>query len=100
MGKPVLKIQKTKDQVKLIATGDLTVQHSKVFRDFLVENNSHQQEVNLEMNEATALDIAGIQLAYAWQKGIKSKGGNAMVSLPTNSNLLDLLEKSRITKMF
>src|SRR4051812_33488984 len=100
MGKPILRIEKTNDQVKLVAQGDLTVQHAKELHSFLLQNSDHQSEIHLIMTEAASLDIAGIQLAYAWKSDLYKQGRKAIVTLPDRNDLFDLLEKSGINKIF
>jgi anti-anti-sigma regulatory factor len=100
MAKPTLKIEKTKDRVTLLATGDLTVQHAKELHGFLLNNCDHKKEVHLVLKDVTALDVACIQLVYAWRKYIRKQDGNAIIRMPADSSLLDLLEKTGITKIF
>jgi hypothetical protein len=100
MAKPEIKIEKTNDKVRLVATGNLTVQHSKELQQILLLHCDFKNEVQLVLDEAVALDIAGIQLAYAWKSKVIKNGGLAQVTLPVEQNLFQLLEKATITKLF
>jgi anti-anti-sigma regulatory factor len=100
MANPVLKIEITQDEVMLVAAGDLTAQHSGELRLFLLQNCDHSKKIHLAMDGATALDIAGIQLAYTWKSEVIKKGGDAVVTLPPSTNLFHLLEKASASKFF
>jgi hypothetical protein len=100
MANPVLKIEMTEDEVMLVAAGDLTVQHSRELRLFLLQNCDHTKKIHLAMDGATALDIAGIQLAYTWKSEVIKNGGDAVVTLPASTNLFHLLEKASASKFF
>jgi anti-anti-sigma regulatory factor len=100
MAKPALKIEKTKDKVKLVVTGNLTIQHSKELQRLLLQHCDFKKAVQLVLNNVAALDVAGIQLAYAWKSEVIKKGGLAEVTLPVEKTLLQLLEKASITKIF
>jgi anti-anti-sigma regulatory factor len=100
MAKPELTIEETNDKVKLLVTGNLTVQHSKELQRILLQHCEFKTTVQLVLDDVAALDVAGIQLAYAWKNEVIKKGGVAEVSLPAERALLELLDKASITKIF
>jgi anti-anti-sigma factor len=100
MTKPTLKIEHGKHRITLTVSGDLTVQHSRELREFFFNNTEIKKENRLVLKGVTALDIAGIQLIYAWRNSIETRGGRTRLTMPGSNNLRDLLEKTGITKLF
>jgi ABC-type transporter Mla MlaB component len=100
MAKPTLKFESSDDKVRLIAVGDWAVQYATEVKSSLMQAFVPAKEIHLDLKEVTALDLSGIQLTYAWITEIRKQGTPVVVSMPTDASLLDLLEKSRITKLF
>ena len=99
MAKPTLHATTGPEGTSLIARGDLAIQHAGELKNLFLESMNWQGNTRLDLNEVTALDVAGIQLTYLWKLGMQQLGCKVTIAWPQNESLRDLLEKCGITKL-
>jgi anti-anti-sigma regulatory factor len=97
MASGILKINQDEGGLQLVAEGDFTVRNSASIKTALLESISRQGNETLVLKDVTALDLAGIQLAYAWRKVLQAQGRDASIVLPEDEGIKDLVRKTGIT---
>ncbi len=84
----------------MICSNGFNAANAESIKAELMESVERTGEEILSLQHATALDITGIQLAFAWRKALTAQGRKATVELPRAENINDLLVKTGVTKLF
>lgn len=100
MSNVILEITENNQVVHMICTNDFNASNAASIKVELMQSVERTGEEVLSLQQATALDITGIQLAFAWRKALVAQGRKAKVELPRAENINDLLVKTGITKLF
>jgi anti-anti-sigma regulatory factor len=100
MDTQALTINKSGDEVQILCNGEFTTQHAGAIKETLLAEMNGTEAIVLSLQYATAFDVAGIQLAFAWKKKMEALGRTVRVSLPETETIKDLLAKAGITKLF
>jgi ABC-type transporter Mla MlaB component len=100
MATPTFHIETQNQDVRLKITGDLNAQHAGKLKAFLVESSVLDGNRTLDLLQVTAFDPSAIQLTYSWKKNLTEKGRTVNIMWPADSNLIDLLQKTGILKIF
>jgi len=99
MTKPTFTTEKHNEVTMLLIQGDANVQYSGELKKFLLQSVSRKGSENLVLSQATEFDVASAQLAYQWKKKLEQQNRTATIQLPDNKNLIELLNKTGITKI-
>jgi anti-anti-sigma factor len=81
---------------QLEVRGDLTVSHSKNFKENLIALMNSKTELSLSLQSISSLDVSAIQLVLAFSRACKSEGRAYQVIWPQSETINDLLEKTGI----
>jgi anti-anti-sigma regulatory factor len=93
----ISKTTQASGTIELTAEGDFTVRNGATIKTSLLENASEKSDEALNLKNVTALDLAGIQLAYAWKKNLQAQGRQASITWPEEESIKDLIKKTGIT---
>jgi len=99
MSKPTYKLKTSKSKTTLIVEGALGVQHAHLLKETVVSAIDTDRDMHLSLEGVTSLDVASTQILFAFKKGVQNAGFNVTVALPGNQEVLDLLNKTGITKL-
>jgi hypothetical protein len=94
-----LKLVKTENAAHLEVRGEFTLRCGEGIKKDLISSISEESNESLDLTHACAMDVAGIQLAYAWKKALQDNGKKANVILPESENIKDLFAKTGITQI-
>jgi anti-anti-sigma regulatory factor len=94
-----LKIVKTENATQLEVRGEFTLRCGEGIKKDLISSASREGSESLDLTHASAMDVAGIQLAYAWKKALEGDGRKGNVILPESENIKDLFAKTGITQI-
>jgi ABC-type transporter Mla MlaB component len=100
MTQPTLRIENGDDKVRIAALGDWVIQHATEMKTCLANALIQAKDMHLDLSEVTAFDVSAIQVVFLWKNEIKNLNNQIIISMPIDASLLDLLEKSGITKIF
>jgi ABC-type transporter Mla MlaB component len=95
----MIQTEEHADGIHLIFNGDFTVKNAAQIVSALTVSASRKGSEILSLTNATAIDVAGIQLAYCWKTTLESQDRNVKIVLPESESLTDLLQKTGITKI-
>jgi ABC-type transporter Mla MlaB component len=94
-----LKTTQTPGTEELTIEGDFNLRNIAHAKAALLESNSRKNDEALNLKNVTALDLAGVQLAYAWRKSLQAQGRQATITLPEDEGIKDLIKKTGITNI-
>jgi hypothetical protein len=94
-----LNVTNTEDAIQLEARGEFTLRCGDKIKQELMLSAARAGAESLNLVEASAMDLAGIQLAYAWKKSLEQRGRKAVVILPEAENIKDLFTRTGITQI-
>jgi anti-anti-sigma regulatory factor len=98
--KPEFSLKKLKaGSVDLLIKGDLTAQHSMIFKESLAALISQKGKVTISLNEIESIDISAIQLISAFQTLRKTNDTDFSIGWPENQSVNELLTKTGIRKV-
>jgi ABC-type transporter Mla MlaB component len=100
MAAPTFHIDLDDKNVTLKISGDLNAQSSARLKAFLVESSVIEGNQMLDLRGVTAFDVSAVQLTFSWKQNLTSRGRTVMIQWPSDNNLIDLLQKTGITKIF
>jgi hypothetical protein len=79
---------------------DFTAENAASIKEALLASTARKGDEILLLSEATAIDVIGIQLAFAWKLALQRQQRKAEVLLPQPESIIDLLKKTGITQLF
>jgi hypothetical protein len=94
-----LKALDTGNGIHLELHGEFTLRSGEQTKKDLISSLSGEGPELLDLTRASAMDVAGIQLAYAWKNALGQAGRKATITLPEAENLKDLFTKTGITQI-
>jgi anti-anti-sigma regulatory factor len=94
-----IKVVNTKNGIQLEMSGEFTLRCSEQTKKDLLSSLSREDSESLDLTQTSAMDVAGIQLAYAWKKALVYSGRKATIVHPTSENIKDLFTKTGITQI-
>jgi len=96
MTKSAITVTKTKQAIRLQATGNLHVQQAKHLKARLLEILAEPMETVIALDAVTSMDTTAVQMIYQFKQEMKHP---VKVSYPHDAKVLALLEKTGITKL-
>jgi anti-anti-sigma regulatory factor len=90
---------KTNNATQLQMDGEFTLRFGEKIKQDLISSASEEGIQSLDLTHASAMDVAGIQLAFAWKRALQDNGKKAQVILPESENIKDLFAKTGITQI-
>lgn len=96
----ILPITESNQVIHMTCSHDFNATNAAAIQAELMQSVKRTGEEVLSLQHVTALDITGVQLAFAWRKALVAQGRKAKVELPRAENINDLLTKTGITKLF
>jgi hypothetical protein len=78
---------------------EFTTETFKIVRQQLLSSLERSGPETLLLKDVATIDIAAIQLAYAWKKKLSKDGRRVTIVLPEDENIKDLLVKTGITQI-
>lgn len=96
--KASFEISETNRGTLLSATGDLTVQASRLFKEHLDGIIERGLPVQLSLENISTLDASAIQIIYLFRKRCEAYNATAEVILPAAENLITLLTATGLLK--
>lgn len=90
----------TDSGIEMKSEGDFVIANSEAIKKALMDSVMRNGAESLLLTNVTAIDVSGIQLAYAWKKTLESLGRNAKVIMPQTPEIKDLLQKTGINQIF
>jgi anti-anti-sigma regulatory factor len=94
-----LTIAATDKGIQLDIQGDFNIESCDKMKLDLLTSASREGEESLNLSKTTAMDVVGIQLAYAWKIALAKKNRTATVIQPKSENIKDLFDKTGITQI-
>src|SRR4051794_28351824 len=92
------EILTTKDELRVDAANEFTAAHGEKIKSQLL-NMSREGHESLDLTNISAMDVVGIQLAYAWRKALLQNKRKGTVMLAESENIKDLFTKTGITQI-
>jgi ABC-type transporter Mla MlaB component len=77
----------------LLVEGDMTINHVGELKERLVEALHSAERVTVDVSEATAVDVAGVQLLSACQRFSAGRGKRMCLRLGGNSQFAEFLDE-------
>jgi anti-anti-sigma regulatory factor len=84
----------------LTVIGNLTVQNSQSLKENLIKLLAHEDQTTVSLQAVESVDMAGIQLLFAFHKVSKDSGRASAIIWPDNKEVDGLLEKAGIKSVF
>lgn len=100
MKKVNIKVEKHQDHCLIQVNGSFTVQHAKSFKESMKKALTSSLPVRLCLENVSSLDVTAIQLSIALKRALASQERNLHITFPTNTDIISLLNKSGITKIY
>jgi hypothetical protein len=94
-----LKIVNTENDMRIEVYGAFTMATSQNIKNELLASLLRSSNETLDLTNANAIDVIGIQLAYGWKKALEANQRKATVILPESENIKDLFVKTGITQI-
>jgi hypothetical protein len=95
----LVKKTETENVLHLAVENEFTIVTSGEIKQELAASTERSGQESLILTNVSALDVAAIQLAYAWKKALLKQGRQGAVVLPELENIKDLLVKTGITQI-
>jgi len=99
MAKSTIEIKRDPRIIHLNATGDLNVQQAKHLKARFQEILAEPLETHIALDRVASLDTTSVQLIFLFKQEMKKRSFPVNVSPPGDANVLNLLEKTGITKL-
>jgi anti-anti-sigma factor len=87
------------NQIQIEVEGEFTIGTSEAIKPKLISSIERSGPETLQLKNVTTMDVAAVQLAYAWKKELKKNGRKGTVVCPEDENIKDLLVKTGITQI-
>lgn len=94
-----IKAIDTENGIRLEIHGEFTSRCSEQVKKGLIASLSRDGAELLDLTQVSAMDVAGVQLAFAWKSALEQSGRKATIMLPEAENLKDLFTKTGITQI-